>query len=437
MNVSELCVTSTETTYSSTSSKNTKTVDSFNDTKSSVVLPPLSQYHHHHQQSLSSSPSSTLPRFSIISSPSSSIRTNNYNNELENKNNDHSMSSSTSSSPFLSRPPFSSYHMSPIEKTNSFSKLAAALPKTPPLTDVQDDDDEENQFQNNNNNNNNNNNKLMEINKLVEKCNMLCKDLSRYKVWKKGSEEDREAIFDFVSHTAQEILDSLLAMQQQEEDHHSSSLDPSPHHSSSQTTSLNNNNTNNSNSEMEYEMIRQARNWKDNRKPKYRRRNKRSMVGQRCHSCHTTETPEWRRGPDGARTLCNACGLHYSKLLRKESISASSQKLITSTAAPHSHSISQQSITTLPPSATMPTNHTIPISTTTTTSAIPSSYPFMITTHHQHLHHYHHLSPHPTPLHLLNHPTTASSPSSTSSPSLSSSSSSNFSIVHQHHPNYN
>lgn len=33
------------------------------------------------------------------------------------------------------------------------------------------------------------------------------------------------------------------------------------------------------------------------------------MIGQKCHSCSTTETPEWRRGPDGARTLCNACGL--------------------------------------------------------------------------------------------------------------------------------
>lgn len=69
----------------------------------------------------------------------------------------------SSTSPFLSRPPFSSYHMSPIEKTNSFSKLAAALPKTPPLTDVQDDDDEENQFHHNKNNNN----KLMEINKVI------------------------------------------------------------------------------------------------------------------------------------------------------------------------------------------------------------------------------------------------------------------------------
>eukprot|EP00158_Paraphelidium_tribonemae_P007989 Partr_v1_DN28426_c0_g1_i1_m41577 putative sequence-specific DNA binding len=38
---------------------------------------------------------------------------------------------------------------------------------------------------------------------------------------------------------------------------------------------------------------------------------------QRCHSCNCTETPEWRRGPDGARTLCNACGLHYAKLLKR------------------------------------------------------------------------------------------------------------------------
>lgn len=38
----------------------------------------------------------------------------------------------------------------------------------------------------------------------------------------------------------------------------------------------------------------------------------------RCHSCNRADTPEWRRGPDGARTLCNACGLHYAKLTRKQ-----------------------------------------------------------------------------------------------------------------------
>jgi len=34
----------------------------------------------------------------------------------------------------------------------------------------------------------------------------------------------------------------------------------------------------------------------------------------RCHSCNRTETPEWRRGPDGPRTLCNACGLRWCSI---------------------------------------------------------------------------------------------------------------------------
>ncbi|CAO3589223.1 unnamed protein product [Absidia cylindrospora] len=142
----------------------------------------------------------------------------------------------------------------------------------------------------------------LEVKQLIEKCSTLCNDLARYKTWQKGSEKDREAIFDFVTHTAHDILDSLVAMQQQ------------------QDAVVSN--------EAEYEMIRQARNWKENRKPKYRRRSKRNMIGQQCHSCHTSETPEWRRGPDGARTLCNACGLHYSKLLRKESVTVASYKLL-------------------------------------------------------------------------------------------------------------
>ncbi|KAI7856931.1 hypothetical protein BDC45DRAFT_53287 [Circinella umbellata] len=48
-----------------------------------------------------------------------------------------------------------------------------------------------------------------------------------------------------------------------------------------------------------------------------RKRRKRTVFQGRCHSCNISETPEWRRGPDGARTLCNACGLHYAKLERK------------------------------------------------------------------------------------------------------------------------
>ncbi|KAK6465057.1 hypothetical protein DFJ63DRAFT_310161 [Scheffersomyces coipomensis] len=36
-----------------------------------------------------------------------------------------------------------------------------------------------------------------------------------------------------------------------------------------------------------------------------------------CNHCGADNTPEWRSGPDGSRTLCNACGLFYSKLIRK------------------------------------------------------------------------------------------------------------------------
>eukprot|EP00798_Chlamydomonas_sp_ICE-L_P028984 gene28984-32172_t len=32
-----------------------------------------------------------------------------------------------------------------------------------------------------------------------------------------------------------------------------------------------------------------------------------------CTSCKTTSTPQWREGPQGARTLCNACGLRFRK----------------------------------------------------------------------------------------------------------------------------
>jgi hypothetical protein len=64
----------------------------------------------------------------------------------------------------------------------------------------------------------------------------------------------------------------------------------------------------------------------------------------RCHSCNRAETPEWRRGPDGARTLCNACGLHYAKLTRKmgahKAVSMGSNlkpKSVLDSASPTSH----------------------------------------------------------------------------------------------------
>lgn len=40
-------------------------------------------------------------------------------------------------------------------------------------------------------------------------------------------------------------------------------------------------------------------------------------TGNVCQSCNATSTPEWRKGPMGPRSLCNACGLLYAKMCRK------------------------------------------------------------------------------------------------------------------------
>lgn len=46
------------------------------------------------------------------------------------------------------------------------------------------------------------------------------------------------------------------------------------------------------------------------------RKSSRAPAPSRCEGCGITETPEWRRGPSGKRTMCNACGLQYAKLKR-------------------------------------------------------------------------------------------------------------------------
>ena len=38
-----------------------------------------------------------------------------------------------------------------------------------------------------------------------------------------------------------------------------------------------------------------------------------------CTDCGTLDSPEWRRGPSGPKTLCNACGLRWAKREKKKS----------------------------------------------------------------------------------------------------------------------
>lgn len=48
----------------------------------------------------------------------------------------------------------------------------------------------------------------------------------------------------------------------------------------------------------------------------------------KCHRCGTTETPEWRRGPNGVRTLCNACGLYHAKLVKRKGAAIAAQEVL-------------------------------------------------------------------------------------------------------------
>ncbi|KAF8517587.1 hypothetical protein BU17DRAFT_49724 [Hysterangium stoloniferum] len=50
-------------------------------------------------------------------------------------------------------------------------------------------------------------------------------------------------------------------------------------------------------------------------------RKKKSPFGDEqrvCMTCGRTDSPEWRKGPHGPKTLCNACGLRWAKRTRKD-----------------------------------------------------------------------------------------------------------------------
>ncbi|KAI9266947.1 hypothetical protein BY458DRAFT_556396 [Sporodiniella umbellata] len=49
------------------------------------------------------------------------------------------------------------------------------------------------------------------------------------------------------------------------------------------------------------------------RKDKWKRRKTKGTDEYVCKDCGTTSSPEWRKGPQGAKTLCNACGLRWAK----------------------------------------------------------------------------------------------------------------------------
>jgi len=52
--------------------------------------------------------------------------------------------------------------------------------------------------------------------------------------------------------------------------------------------------------------------------PAKRKRRKAITTDRVCKICGDTQTPEWRKGPQGSHTLCNACGLNYAKKVKQE-----------------------------------------------------------------------------------------------------------------------
>ncbi|CEL60901.1 GATA zinc finger domain-containing protein 8 OS=Dictyostelium discoideum GN=gtaH PE=4 SV=1 [Rhizoctonia solani AG-1 IB] len=52
-----------------------------------------------------------------------------------------------------------------------------------------------------------------------------------------------------------------------------------------------------------------------------------------CRRCHRTDSPAWRKGPEGPKTLCNACGLSYAKDAARREAAASASVSSASTQA--------------------------------------------------------------------------------------------------------
>merc|ERR1712130_864219 len=48
---------------------------------------------------------------------------------------------------------------------------------------------------------------------------------------------------------------------------------------------------------------------------------------QICTRCGTSVSPRWRKGPAGRKSMCNACGIRYLEILRRENKIPKTQNL--------------------------------------------------------------------------------------------------------------
>lgn len=56
---------------------------------------------------------------------------------------------------------------------------------------------------------------------------------------------------------------------------------------------------------------RRSRRKAKKRPPSWPGNKNKTTAEKTCMHCQTKRTPQWRAGPEGAKTLCNACGVRY------------------------------------------------------------------------------------------------------------------------------
>ncbi|KAI8803476.1 hypothetical protein BJ742DRAFT_494270 [Cladochytrium replicatum] len=83
----------------------------------------------------------------------------------------------------------------------------------------------------------------------------------------------------------------------------------------------------------------------------HKRKKKRQIPQEElfCRQCGTTTSPEWRKGPDGPKTLCNACGLAFSKRQRRQSAGDTRSAVTSTTSSSTNTSNIAQPIPYFPP----------------------------------------------------------------------------------------
>jgi hypothetical protein len=73
-----------------------------------------------------------------------------------------------------------------------------------------------------------------------------------------------------------------------------------------------------------------------------KRRERTNAAHAPCMSCNVLYSLEWRRGPDGLNSLCNACGLRYARLLRITGRQAAATFLKTAVTSPNPAAAAQR-----------------------------------------------------------------------------------------------